>query len=532
METTLTAANLQADIMGVGGEFIIVSRTDAEAADLIDSDVSPVDQRFIKGTSNQNLRALRIVLAEAQRSGATPEQVEKLEKDWLRDANLMTYKEAVIAHINQLTATEENKRGLINEWEDWNTKEEDQERDYFEAATAKVKEMGLDVNWDHIKPRTIEGYYRIQDGVPLAVARQRIFARHADMLWMETATPGFEQAKEFADGIHAKYPGKWLAYNTSPSFNWDKLGWTDQQIADFIPGLAKFGYVWTFNTYANWHMKGLGAYKLAIGFEKEGMLQFVRDIAREERKLKLDIASGNNAMGNDFLDFVSRVATGGTSSTLASGAKSTGHQFDVNPPSSDKAMIIQQTITAFRKGLLGVDAAFDRLIEAFRELTPARVMLMSAIIAIHPGVSFAGILDQVETGKITPEAGLVQLQRAGLTKQEGKFVIGTGFLPQTDVLDLRTLINRAQSRAMVFNTRSASGPISQTAPWERGGIDLNTSNGMQWKVSKDGKGVEMNVDSAMIARIQREGIDWLSPVIFKMTPVSSVWPLMGLQAPS
>jgi len=66
----------------------------------------------------------------------------------------------------------------------------------------------------------------------------------------------------------------------------------------------------------------------------------------------------------------------------------------------------------------------------------------------------------------------------------------------------------------------------------RGGIDLNTSNGMRWKVSKDGKGVEMDVDPAIIDRIQREGIDWLSPVIFKMTPVSSVWPLMGLQAPS
>ena len=65
-----------------------------------------------------------------------------------------------------------------------------------------------------------------------------------------------------------------------------------------------------------------------------------------------------------------------------------------------------------------------------------------------------------------------------------------------------------------------------------GGIDLNTSNGMQWKVSKDGKGVEMNIDPAMIERIRREGIDSLSPVILRMTPVTSIWSLMGLQAPA
>jgi hypothetical protein len=65
----------------------------------------------------------------------------------------------------------------------------------------------------------------------------------------------------------------------------------------------------------------------------------------------------------------------------------------------------------------------------------------------------------------------------------------------------------------------------------RGGIDLNTTNGMQWKVSRDGRGVEMNIDPAMIERIRREGIDSLSPVILRMTPVTSIWSLMGLQAP-
>ena len=70
-----------------------------------------------------------------------------------------------------------------------------------------------------------------------------------------------------------------------------------------------------------------------------------------------------------------------------------------------------------------------------------------------------------------------------------------------------------------------------TKPWVQGGIDLNTSNGMQWKFSKEGRGVEMNIDPAMMARIKREGINSLSPVIFRITPIANIWPLVGLQAP-
>ena len=85
--------------------------------------------------------------------------------------------------------------------------------------------------------------------------------------------------------------------------------------------------------------------------------------------------------------------------------------------------------------------------------------------------------------------------------------------------------------AMQTQTRESLGIHVGDNLWKQGGIDLSTSSGMKWTVSKDGQGVEMDIDPAMIQRIQREGIDWLSPVIFRITPIISVWPLMGLQAP-
>ena len=94
---------------------------------------------------------------------------------------------------------------------------------------------------------------------------------------------------------------------------------------------------------------------------------------------------------------------------------------------------------------------------------------------------------------------------------------------------LRKKIDEANARKDIAKPLAAIG--GDRAMLKPGGIDLNTSGGMQWKVSKDGNGVEMNIDPAMIERIRREGIDSLSPVIFSITPIPSIWPLVGLQAP-
>jgi hypothetical protein len=101
-------------------------------------------------------------------------------------------------------------------------------------------------------------------------------------------------------------------------------------------------------------------------------------------------------------------------------------------------------------------------------------------------------------------------------------------------LSEQTEVAREAIKVIQYSLRHSDFAMksSNDKHWNQGGIDLNTSNGMQWKVSKDGQGVEMNINPAMIARIRREGIDSLSPVIFRITPITNIWPLVGLQAPT
>jgi hypothetical protein len=105
-------------------------------------------------------------------------------------------------------------------------------------------------------------------------------------------------------------------------------------------------------------------------------------------------------------------------------------------------------------------------------------------------------------------------------------VFGTITLSELESLPRSSVTKPQQTNAAM------TAPYENNPSWQQGGIDLNTSSGMQWKVSKDGKGVEMNIDPAMIERVRREGIDSLSPVILRITPVASIWPLVGLPAPA
>ena len=112
------------------------------------------------------------------------------------------------------------------------------------------KEFGLSKvpywNWD--SPRTREGYYRYQGGTQCAVARAIAFAPYCDLIWMETKKPILVQAQEFAHGVHTVFPDKWLAYNLSPSFNWEAAGLTDRDMEAYIWELGKLGFVWQFIT--------------------------------------------------------------------------------------------------------------------------------------------------------------------------------------------------------------------------------------------------------------------------------------------
>ncbi len=166
--------------------------------------------------------------------------------------------------------------------------------------------------------RTHEGFYRVQDGIESATARAISYAPYCDMLWCETSTPDLEEARVFAEGVHAMYPGKLLAYNCSPSFNW-KSHLDDATIAQFQKELAAMGYRFQFITLAGFHALNASMFELAKGYAAEGMTAYVR---LQEREFAMEsdgyTATRHQAeVGTGYFDQVSQVISGGTASTLA-----------------------------------------------------------------------------------------------------------------------------------------------------------------------------------------------------------------------
>jgi isocitrate lyase len=177
--------------------------------------------------------------------------------------------------------------------------------------------------------RTHEGFYYVTEGIEAAIARAQAYAPFADMLWCETSTPDLEEARAFADGVHAMYPDKLLAYNCSPSFNW-KQHLDDATIATFQKELAAMGYRFQFITLAGFHALNASMFELAKGFAGEGMTAYVR---LQEREFELEsdgyTATRHQAeVGTGYFDRVSEVISGGNSSTLALKGSTEEGQFE------------------------------------------------------------------------------------------------------------------------------------------------------------------------------------------------------------
>jgi isocitrate lyase len=119
----------------------------------------------------------------------------------------------------------------------------------------------------------------------------KAFAPYADILWMETKMPILQQAKEFAEGVRSAFPNKFLAYNLSPSFNWDKAGMKDGEIQGFIRELGKLGFCWQFITLAGFHANSLVTDNFAKDYSKRGMLAYVEGIQRQERNNNIETLS-------------------------------------------------------------------------------------------------------------------------------------------------------------------------------------------------------------------------------------------------
>ena len=176
--------------------------------------------------------------------------------------------------------------------------------------------------------RTSEGYYYVREGMEPSIARSLAYAPYADLLWFETAKPDLREAKQFAEAIHAKFPGKPLAYNCSPSFNWKKH-LDEPTIAKFQRELGAMGYKFQFITLAGWHLINLGAFELAKAYATEGMPAYVRiqeqEFARE--KHGYTATKHQRESGTGYFDQVLMTITGGAASTGALHGSTEQEQF-------------------------------------------------------------------------------------------------------------------------------------------------------------------------------------------------------------
>ena len=166
--------------------------------------------------------------------------------------------------------------------------------------------------------RTPEGYFFVSGGIDSAIARGLAYAPYADLIWCETGTPDMDEARKFAEAIHAEFPGKLLAYNCSPSFNC-KRALNDEQIAAFQHELGELGYKFQFITLAGFHALNASMFELAQGYAKNGMTAYVE---LQEREFAME-AEGYTAtrhqreVGAGYFDLISTIASAGASSTLA-----------------------------------------------------------------------------------------------------------------------------------------------------------------------------------------------------------------------
>jgi len=366
----LNTARFQLDVMRVPG--IIVARTDAEAANLIDGRADERDQPFLLGATNlripsykacflaltrqfyelgvkelnghllyalsdgeyaaagawlerQGISELVAETAAAWRDGreSIDDLFDKVESRfvdiWQDDAGLMTYGEAV---ADLLEFRESDGEPLDMSVADWHHFAEGAS---LYTAREKAKEIGAGAGWDSELAKTPEGYYQIRGGIPYAIAKSLAAAPFADLLWMETKTADLADARQFADAIHAVFPDKMLAYNLSPSFNWDTTGMTDDEMRAFPAELAKMGFVFNFITYGGHQIDGVAAEEFATALRQDGMLA----LARVQRKLRLvesPYRTPQTLVGGPRSDAALVASSGRTATTKAMGQGSTQHQ--------------------------------------------------------------------------------------------------------------------------------------------------------------------------------------------------------------
>ncbi|KGU33824.1 isocitrate lyase [Candida albicans P78042] len=316
----LVAIRASADIFG--SNLLAVARTDSEAATLITSTIDHRDHYFIIGATNPEAGDLAALMTEAESKGIYGNELAAIESEWTKKAGLKLFHEAVIDEIKN--GNYSNKDALIKKFTD---KVNPLSHTSHKEAKKLAKELtGKDIyfNWDVARAR--EGYYRYQGGTQCAVMRGRAFAPYADLIWMESALPDYAQAKEFADGVKAAVPDQWLAYNLSPSFNWNKAMPADEQ-ETYIKRLGKLGYVWQFITLAGLHTTALAVDDFSNQYSQIGMKAYGQTVQQPEIEKGVEVVKHQKWSGATYIDGLLKMVSGGVTSTAAMGQGVTEDQF-------------------------------------------------------------------------------------------------------------------------------------------------------------------------------------------------------------
>ena len=364
----LNTARFQLDVMGVPG--IIVARTDAEAANLIDGRADERDQPFLLGATNLSVppykacflamlrrfhsqgvtelnghllyalpdgeyaaadgwlasRGITALIDEAaaawtaSREGSLDVLFDKVESQfieaWQSDAGLDTYGNAVAEVLRFKDAEGEALAMKPADWVEFAATAS------LYAARQKAAQLGVDAPWDCELARTPEGYYQVRGGIPYAIAKSLAAAPFADLLWMETKTADLADAREFAEAVHAVYPDMMLAYNLSPSFNWDTTGMSEDEMRAFPEELGKMGFVFNFMTYGGHQVDGVAAEEFATALRQDGMLALAR-LQRKMRLVESPYRTPQTLVGGPRSDAALAASSGRTATTKAMGKGST-----------------------------------------------------------------------------------------------------------------------------------------------------------------------------------------------------------------
>ncbi len=341
----LNAARFQLDVMGVPG--LIVARTDAEAAQLIDDPSDERDRPFILGATAPDVPPYRIVAIVVQ------ERLFELGLDDVRGHRLFAIgaddRAAALAWLDRTGLADRLVSMVDAAWAEAAPVGERPDgglvHDAIDglvaarwAADAQLRtraDAGAGP-WDPELPRTPDGFYRIQGGLDLAVARSIAAAPFADLLWMETATADLGDARRFADAVHAVHPRAMLAYNLSPSFNWDTTGMDDAAMRRFPAELGALGFVFTFITYGGHQIDGLAAEEFSTALRRDGMLALAR-LQRRLRLLESPYRTPQALVGGARGDAALLATSGRTAATRAMGAASTHrqHLVAIEPTTAD-----------------------------------------------------------------------------------------------------------------------------------------------------------------------------------------------------